>query len=226
MCNLTQKKDAETNPLAEESSKDFWERRYRNSGFSVEMPMRPPRPRLKEFVEKLCLPAGLALDLGCGRGEDAIWLAQQGWAVVGVDVSEAALQQGRLLADSVGEAISRQIEFSCCDLDHIFPAGKYDLISAQFFESPIPFGRNRILKKAANYVNENGILLITSHVSRPPWSWPMRFVPPTPEASLAALNLEMESWTKICVADLSRIATGPGGQKAIVKDCVLCLRRR
>ncbi|QCE32741.1 class I SAM-dependent methyltransferase [Acetobacteraceae bacterium] len=225
MCGVTQK-NAKTNPLPQETSREFWERRYQSAGFSAEMSIRPPRPRLKEFLEKLHLPQGLALDLGCGRGEDAIWLAQQGWAVVGVDVSQAALQQGRLLAEHAGEEISKRIEFSCCDLDQTFPAGKYDLISAQFFESPVPFGRNRILKKAANYVNLNGILLITSHVSRPPWSWPMRFVPPAPEAALAALNLREEEWSKICVADLSRVATGPEGQKAIVKDGVICLRRR
>ena len=37
------------------------------------------------------LPAGRALDVGCGEGGDALWLAGQGWEVLGIDVSRVAL---------------------------------------------------------------------------------------------------------------------------------------
>ncbi len=40
-------------------------------------------------------PAGTALDLGCAEGADAIWLAERGWQVTGVDVSDTALGRAR-----------------------------------------------------------------------------------------------------------------------------------
>lgn len=41
------------------------------------------------------MPPGRALDVGCGEGADAIWLAQQGWAVTALDVSDVALTRAR-----------------------------------------------------------------------------------------------------------------------------------
>ncbi|QCE34481.1 class I SAM-dependent methyltransferase [Acetobacteraceae bacterium] len=215
--------EAKSNPLPEENLKEFWERRYRKE---VGKAFHSPRPRLKHFVERLALQGGKALDIGCGRGEDSIWLAQQGFEVVGADISQSALEQARILADQAGAKISQKIHFVCADLDLEFPEDKYDLVSAQFFESPVPFARNRILKKAAEFVRDGGIFLTTSHVSRPPWSWPMRFTPPSPESAFNSLGLVSEEWEKICVADLNRIATGPSGEKAIVRDGVICLRRK
>ena len=47
------------------------------------------------------LPAGLAVDLGCGTGRDAAYLAENGWEVVGVDVSAAAIARARGRDDRV-----------------------------------------------------------------------------------------------------------------------------
>ena len=48
------------------------------------------------------LPPGRALDLGCGEGADAVWLAERGWNVVAVDISETALGRAREAASSRG----------------------------------------------------------------------------------------------------------------------------
>src|SRR5213080_2689205 len=45
---------------------------------------------------------GRALDVGCGEGADAVWLARQGWQVTGLDVAEAALQRAESLARQAG----------------------------------------------------------------------------------------------------------------------------
>lgn len=45
------------------------------------------------------LVPGRALDLGCGEGRNAVWLAEQGWRVTGVDFSRVALEKARRLAD-------------------------------------------------------------------------------------------------------------------------------
>lgn len=47
-------------------------------------------------------PPGRALDVGCGEGADAIWLARQGWRVTGIDVATVALDRARAAADSAG----------------------------------------------------------------------------------------------------------------------------
>lgn len=59
-------------------------------------------PRLAEQVRDLT--PGHALDLGCGLGGDAIWLAQQGWRVSAVDVAPSALARARELAIDAGGA--------------------------------------------------------------------------------------------------------------------------
>ena len=48
------------------------------------------------------LPAGRALDLGCGEGGDAVWLAQRGWTVTAVDVSQLALDRAAAHAQDLG----------------------------------------------------------------------------------------------------------------------------
>lgn len=54
--------------------------------------------------ELASLPAGSALDLGCGEGGDAVWLAQQGWQVTGVDVSPTTLRRAVLGVEQNGVA--------------------------------------------------------------------------------------------------------------------------
>jgi 2-polyprenyl-3-methyl-5-hydroxy-6-metoxy-1,4-benzoquinol methylase len=45
---------------------------------------------------------GRALDLACGEGRNAVWLAERGWQVTGVDFSEVGLEKARQFADSRG----------------------------------------------------------------------------------------------------------------------------
>src|SRR5262249_51809762 len=56
-----------------------------------------------QFVEAELseLPTGRALDLACGEGRNAIWLAQRGWQVTAVDFAEAGLDKGRQLSEGL-----------------------------------------------------------------------------------------------------------------------------
>ena len=49
------------------------------------------RPNGRLTVEVSGLTPGRALDIGCGEGADAIWLARSGWAVTAIDISDVAL---------------------------------------------------------------------------------------------------------------------------------------
>jgi SAM-dependent methyltransferase len=57
-------------------------------------------------------PAGRALDLACGEGRNAIWLARRGWSVTGVDYSEVAIERARKLAAAEGV----EVEWICADV--------------------------------------------------------------------------------------------------------------
>ena len=54
-----------------------------------------PEPMLIQLVESGALPVGRALDVGCGTGTNAIWLAQHGYEVLGVDVAALAIEKAR-----------------------------------------------------------------------------------------------------------------------------------
>ena len=66
------------------------------------------------------LPPGRALDLGCGEGADSVWLAERGWDVVAVDISETALGRAKEAAGTRG--VNDRIEFVQLDLSEDFPA--------------------------------------------------------------------------------------------------------
>ena len=62
-------------------------------------------------------PAGRALDLACGEGRNAIWLAKRGWAVTAVDYSDVAIERARKLAATEGV----EVEWVCADLTSYEP---------------------------------------------------------------------------------------------------------
>lgn len=172
------------------------------------------------------LPAGTALDLGCGEGGDAIWLAGLGWRVTGVDVSATAVE--RATTHAVDAGVTERTTFQQHDLTRTFPAGTFDLVSAQYLHSPVEFPRERVLRAASRAVTSGGLLLIVDHASVAPWSWNQdrgtRF--PTPHETLAALDLDLAQWDIERLGAPDRAATGPGGQVATVTDNVIALCRR
>lgn len=69
-----------------------------------------PSPSLAEWIDKL-QARGHALDLGCGTGRDAVWLAMHGWRVTAVDHLPDALDRARSLAELHGVALDlRQLD--------------------------------------------------------------------------------------------------------------------
>src|ERR1019366_4861127 len=56
-------------------------------------------------AETETLAPGRAIDLACGEGRNAVWLAEHGWQAVGADFSEVGLQRARELADARGVSV-------------------------------------------------------------------------------------------------------------------------
>lgn len=199
----------------------FWEERYRSQ---ERVWSGRPNAVLVEVVESL--PAGRALDLGCGEGADAIWLASRGWHVTAVDVSTTALERAAAHATEAG--VERRIELEQHDLGRSFPSGTFDLVSAQYLQSPVALPRELVLPAAAGAVAAGGLLLVVDHASVPPWSRHAHVSRsfPTPEQVLAGLGLEPGVWVTERLGAPERVATAPDGQSATVRDTVIGVRRR
>jgi SAM-dependent methyltransferase len=75
------------------------------------------------------LAPGRALDVGCGEGADAVWLAKQGWDVTALDVSEVALDRARRHAERAGVVVTWVL--SGLVEAQLSPAS-FDLVSAQY----------------------------------------------------------------------------------------------
>ncbi len=188
----------------------FWEAHYR--GHQRVWSGRA-NPVLVDVAESL--PPGAALDLCCGEGGDAIWLARRGWRVTAVDVSPTA--PDRAAADAAG--VADRIDFQRHDLALTFPSGAFDLVSAQYLHSPIEFPRVRVLQEAAGAVVPGGLLLIVDHASVSPSSWA------DPEETLAPLDLSPDEWRTERPEAREREATGPNGRRTTVTDNVIAVRR-
>ncbi len=104
------------------------------------------------------LQPGRALDLGCGSGGNAVWLAKRGWRVTGVDFSGVAIEKARMRA-----AESRVVvEFLVSDVTTYQPEERYDLITS-FYIQLWPRERAQMLTKAAESLAPGGKLLFVSH---------------------------------------------------------------
>ncbi|SCG38813.1 methyltransferase domain-containing protein [Micromonospora halophytica] len=172
------------------------------------------------------LPPGTVLDLGCGEGGDAIWLARQGWRVTAVDVSRTALD--RAAAEAARAGMAERIDFRRHDLARGFPDGTFDLVSAQFLQSPIEFPRDRVLRAAARAVAPGGRLLIVEHGEVPPWARAHHpdVCFPTPQETLTALELDPDAWHTERVETVRREGTGPHGETGHLVDNLVLVRRR
>ena len=92
---------------------------------------RPPNAHF--LAEVADLPAGRALDAGCGHGAEALWLAAAGWRVTAVDFSVTALEQARSTARSLGQEIADRVDWVEGDLGTWAPAPRgFDLVSCLY----------------------------------------------------------------------------------------------
>ncbi|MFG2720580.1 class I SAM-dependent methyltransferase [Streptomyces sp. NPDC048416] len=182
-----------------------------------------PNARLTETVTGL--PHGDALDLGCGDGGDALWLARLGWRVTAADISAVALE--RLAALARSHDLADRVTTVRADLHTSFPQGAFDLICAHYLHSPCDLDRAAVLRAAAHALRPAGRLLVVDHGSAAPWSWNQDpdIHYPTPREVAASLGLAPRTWTVERADTPSRIATGPDGRTAEVTDHVLVVRR-
>ncbi|WP_338482963.1 class I SAM-dependent methyltransferase [Streptomyces sp. SCSIO 75703] len=200
---------------------DFWEARYRDSGR-----VWSGRPNDLLVREAADLGPGTALDLGCGEGADAVWLASRGWRVTGVDISATALE--RAAAHAADAGVGERTAWERHELGRTFPEGFFDLVSAHYLQSPVALDQRGVLRSAAHAVAEGGTLLIVLHAAWPSWQTepPFDAVFPTLDGLLDDLALPDEAWTLVTRETVSRPSTSPEGVEGHREDHVWRLRHR
>ena len=202
-------------PVFESTAQQHWDRHY---GERERIWSGRANKHLADVAGSV--PPGRALDLGCGEGGDAIWLARNGWQVVATDISGVALQRA---AEDAGDLLER-IDFQRHDLGESFPAGEFDLVSAQFLHSMVPLDRTAVLRRAVGAVAPGGRLVIVDHGAAPPWSKHKDYPFPTVDEVLASLDLD-EGWDRVRAEPVEREAEGPVGEHGHLIDNVMVLQR-
>ncbi|WP_030435469.1 class I SAM-dependent methyltransferase [Actinoplanes subtropicus] len=204
------------------SDEHAWDARYQESHR-----IWSGNPNVALVAEVAGLKPGRALDLGCGEGADAVWLARQGWQVTAADISGVALERAAEHAAEAGVTVDWQRH----DLEQTFPAGEFDLVSAQFLHFWEEFDREKILRRAAGAVAPGGILLIEGHMDHGPFRHQghdhgpeqMRF--PTPDEVIKGLALS-DDWETLKAEVHPREQKGPDGADHTRTDSTVKLRRK
>jgi SAM-dependent methyltransferase len=139
-----------------EMDRDDWNRRY-----SMRELIWTSVPNRFLVAETEALEPGRALDLACGEGRNAVWLAERGWRVTGVDYSDVALEKARTLAAARGV----DVEWIAADLEGFEPeAAAFDLVVVLYLQVPGE-ERRAILRRAERAVAPGGVLLVVGHDS-------------------------------------------------------------
>ncbi|MDI6100967.1 bifunctional NAD(P)/FAD-dependent oxidoreductase/class I SAM-dependent methyltransferase [Actinoplanes sp. NEAU-A12] len=208
------------NRIATMFTEDAWEERYR--GKDAVWSGRP-NPVLVDEVSGLAV--GRALDVGCGEGADAVWLAGRGWQVTAVDISSVAL--GRAAGHAADAGLAERITFRHADLRTDEPGEGYDLVSAQFMHLP-PDARRELYTRLAASVGPGGTLLVVGHhpsdlatsVGR------MHFPDMLFTAEEIAGLLEPGGWKIVTAEARPRTVTDPQGREITIHDAVLVAQRQ
>ncbi len=133
-----------------------WEDRYRAA------PVWSGRANPQLVAEIAELGPGTALDVGCGEGGDALWLAELGWRVTAVDFSTVALARGAAHAQERG--LADRIDWVHADLrTWTPPEAAFDLVTAQYMHLPVA-DRKPLFDRLAAAVAPGGTLLIVGHL--------------------------------------------------------------
>ena len=138
-----------------ETTVQMWDARY-----SADTRVWSGDPNGALVAEVAQLQPGTVLDVGCGEGADAVWLAQQGWDVTALEVSGVALERAREAAAHAGVDITW---IHAGLLEAQLREGGYDLVSAQYpalWRSPDAAAQQALLAAVA----PGGRLLFVHHM--------------------------------------------------------------
>ena len=135
-----------------------WDERYKSGERHAEDLDAAPTPLLVETAEKL--PPGNALDLACGSGRNALWLAERGWSVTAVDGSPVAIEILRSRASERGVTVNARV----ADLEkseYQIEPSRWDLIAIWYYL------QRDLFEPVKQGVAAGGILISIVHITEP-----------------------------------------------------------
>ncbi|GAA5118517.1 class I SAM-dependent methyltransferase [Haloechinothrix salitolerans] len=131
-----------------------WDEKFAASEF-----LFTERPNQTVVTETIDLKPGAALDLACGQGRNAVWLAEQGWHVTAVDFSRVGLDRARELAEARG------VDVTYIGADVVSwqpPVRAFDLVLISYLQLPWDQLKT-VLATATKALAPGGTLLIVGH---------------------------------------------------------------
>ncbi len=127
-----------------------WDRRFGTKEFALG---KEPNPFLRRHIH--LLPRGKALDMATGEGRNAVFLAQHGFEVDAVDISEKGLRKARKLAREKGVMVNALlVDLDDCQIEK----DRYDLI-ANFY-----FLKRRLIPKIRNGLKKGGKVIFETYL--------------------------------------------------------------
>ncbi|WP_024801681.1 bifunctional 2-polyprenyl-6-hydroxyphenol methylase/3-demethylubiquinol 3-O-methyltransferase UbiG [Nocardia sp. BMG51109] len=130
-------------------------------GLERRIPLQPDAPG----EEPPALPR--ALDLACGEGRNALWLATHGWQVHAVDFSQVGIDKGRTVASRLSRSVRGRLTWQCADVtdpDAAGITGPFELILLAYLHLPAE-QRRTLLLRLAGLLSPGGTLLVLGHDS-------------------------------------------------------------
>jgi tellurite methyltransferase len=135
-----------------------WDQRYRTAARPAEDFNSAPTPLLVETAK--AVKPGKALDLACGAGRNALWLAEHGWSVTAVDGAAAAIE---ILRNHTAQRDLR-IDTRVADLEkreYRIESSQWDLIVIAYYL------QRDLFEPAKRGVKPGGLLLVIVHIPEP-----------------------------------------------------------
>ena len=203
-------------PMVDPAVQAEWDQRY-----TERERLWSGRPNGALVAEVADLTPGRVLDVGCGEGADAVWLASLGWDVTALEVSGVALQRAAGHAREAGVEI-RWVHAGLAEA--MLPPASFDLVSAQYpalLRTPDAAAERALLAAVA----PGGVLLLVHHAGmedhRPPDSAfdPADYVWPSMVAALLDDDWRVE-------VDEQRLRVAPDGGAGAHHSEDLVLRAR
>jgi SAM-dependent methyltransferase len=203
--------------MTSEFTPEFWDERY-----AATHRVWSGLPNAQLVTQASGLEPGSALDVGCGEGADAVWLASRGWQVTAMDVSQVALDK----AAEHGQAAGVVVQWLQRDLMGWASQGtQYDLVSAQFMYLPQPHLRD-LYRALGRAVAPGGTLLLVGHHPMDPrHNHPETGEPEFPDVRWtpeeAARWIASPAWARVQVSTVERT-----GHLGLMHDAIVKATKR
>ena len=139
-----------------EADRIKWNRRFESEDSFLGV---HPSPFLSKEIDriKVLAPGHTAMDIACGEGRNSVFLAQNGFLVTGLDISDVGLSKGIVRANTAGVTV----DFRRVNLDGYVISEKYDLILN------FNFLLRRLIPSVVDALTPGGLLLFDTILESP-----------------------------------------------------------